>query len=143
MKQYDFQDLSVAAAYKSFSGELRGRLMALRQLILETAEKTEDVGAIEETLKWGVPAYLPIGPKSGTTIRLAPTKEDQQYGLFVHCQTSLIKDFKAMHPRAFTYSGSRALLFDLTEDAPDAELLAEFIENALTYHTRKSRPGSR
>jgi len=138
MKQYEIQDLSVAAAFKAFPNELRLRLLALRQKIFETAEKTEDAGEIEETLKWGVPAYLTKSPKSGTTIRLAPTTDERQFGLFVHCQTSLIKDFKKKHPKAFQYSGTRALIFDMAEDAPDPELLTEFIETALTYHSRKT-----
>jgi hypothetical protein len=46
----------VAATFDSYPPKFRRKLLALRKLILETAESTEGVGAIEETLKWGEPA---------------------------------------------------------------------------------------
>ncbi|USG61191.1 DUF1801 domain-containing protein [Sneathiella marina] len=136
MKHFDIEDLSVAAAFKAFPKPIRSKLLGLRQLILEAASRTEGVGEIEETLKWGVPSYLTSKSRSGTTIRLAPSGNEEEYGLYVHCQTSLVKDFKKSHPKAFRYSGSRALLFASTDDF-EKEVLEEFIVAALTYHQRK------
>ncbi|WP_340148782.1 DUF1801 domain-containing protein [uncultured Sneathiella sp.] len=135
MKQFEFDDLSVAAVYKSYPGPVRARLLALRQLIFELAERLDGV-EISETLKWGVPSYQ-SSTKTGTPIRLASAKEADSYGLYVHCQTSLIDDFKKSHPDAFRYSGTRALLFALDDKLPEKEL-EEFILAALTYHQRKS-----
>lgn len=139
-KNYEIQDLNVAAAYKAFPDEIRARLLALRQMVFETASALEEVGPIEETLKWGVPSYLTPVSKSGTTIRLAPAKEQDCYGLYVHCQTRLIEEFKQSHPDSFNYSGTRALLFGLDEAPPEMEL-KEFIKAALTYHSRKDPSG--
>ncbi len=139
-RKYDIQDLNVAAAYKAFPDEMRSRLLALRQMIFETASGLKEVGPIEETLKWGVPSYLTPISKSGTTIRLAPAKEQNCYGLYVHCQTRLIEEFKQTHPDSLTYSGTRALLFKLNEPVPEKEL-REFIAAALTYHRRKVPAG--
>jgi hypothetical protein len=136
MKKYDIQDFSVAAAYKAFPEEMRSKLLALRQMVFETASGLDEVGPIEETLKWGVPSYLTPVSKSGTTIRLAPAKEQDCYGLYVHCQTRLIEEFKQTYPDSFNYSGTRALLFKLEEPVPEQEL-REFIAAALTYHRRK------
>jgi Domain of unknown function (DU1801) len=136
MKQFDIEDLSVAAAYKAIPMPVRSKLLNIRQLIMETAARTEGVGEIEETLKWGVPSYLTSKSRSGTTLRLAPSKDGEEYGLYVHCQTSLVQDFKKMHPKAFRFSGSRALLFAVTEEF-DKEILENFIVAALTYHQRK------
>ena len=44
--------------------------MKLRQLIFDVAAKTKDVGQLEETLKWGEPAYLTSESKSGSLIRI-------------------------------------------------------------------------
>ncbi|MEH6546015.1 MAG: DUF1801 domain-containing protein [Sneathiella sp.] len=136
MKQFDIEDLSVAATYKAFPQPIRSKLLGIRQLILEAADRTEGVGEIDETLKWGAPSYLTSKSGSGTTLRLAPSGKEEEYGLYVHCQTSLIQDFKETHPKAFRYSGSRALLFAVTDEF-DIETLEKFIVAALTYHQRK------
>lgn len=136
MKHFDIEDLSVAATFKAFPQHVRSKLLRIRQLILEVAARTEGVGDIEETLKWGVPSYLTSTSRSGTTIRLAPSSNGEEYGLYVHCQTSLVQDFKKLHPKAFRYSGSRALLIAMADEF-DKEFLEEFIVAALTYHQRK------
>ncbi|MCF8467587.1 MAG: DUF1801 domain-containing protein [Sneathiella sp.] len=140
MKQHDFSDLAVAATYKSYPGTVRRKLLALRQLIFETAEKTSGVGPVQETLKWGVPSYQD-GHKNGTPIRLEPTKKAGHYGLYVHCQTSLINEFRQACPHSFEYSGTRALLFG-PEDQPPKRELEEFITKTLIYHRRQPRNSS-
>ena len=61
---------TVAAVFATYPKPMRSKLMALRQLIYETAAATDGVGAITETLKWGEPAYLTAATKSGTTVRI-------------------------------------------------------------------------
>ena len=140
MKQYDFADLTVAAVYKSYPEDIRNKLLALRQLIFETAENISNVGLIEETLKWGMPSYDAKG-KVGTPLRLAPAKDKIQYGLYVHCQTSLIDEFRKSYPDAFQYNGTRALLFG-PDDQPPKRELEEFITKALTYHRWRRKNSS-
>jgi Domain of unknown function (DU1801) len=136
MKHFDIEDLTVAAVYKAFPGPVRSKLLQIRQLILETAIKTEGVGPIEETLKWGVPSYLTRQSGSGTTLRLSPTNNGDEFGVYVHCQTSLVNDFKKTHPKAFRYSGTRALLFGISDEI-NRDYLESFVAAALTYHLRK------
>ena len=64
----------------------RPAIMALHDLILDVAAKTPAIGPIEETLKWGQPAFLPNTTKSGTTIRLGLPKT----GGFAICLTSAL-----------------------------------------------------
>lgn len=47
----------VLAVFHSYPQEIRTKLMFLRQLILSTADSLEQVGELEETLKWGEPEY--------------------------------------------------------------------------------------
>lgn len=136
MKHFDIEDLTIAAAYKGFPVPVRSKLLQIRQLILELATETEGVGPIEETLKWGVPSYLTNESGSGTTLRLAPASNGEEFGVYVHCQTSLVKDFKKSHPKAFRYSGTRALMFGTSEKIDKADL-EKFVKAALTYHLRK------
>jgi hypothetical protein len=57
----------VAEVFASYPKPIQKKLMHLRQLILDTAKYSEDIGDLEETLKWGEPSYLANG---GSTIRI-------------------------------------------------------------------------
>ncbi len=129
-------DPAVGAVFAGYPAGLRGPLLALRRLILETATATPAVGAVTETLKWGEPAYRPQRPRTGTTLRIAPLRgRPDRYGLFVNCRTTLLEDFRQRYPGQFRFEGSRALLFAAAEPPP-AEALRHCIALALTYHLR-------
>jgi len=128
----------VAAAFASYDDDTRSELLALRQLILDTAAATPGVGAIEETLKWGQPAYLTSATRSGSTIRIAPTgsKSAHDYAMFFICHTNLVETFAVLFGDKFTYDGKRALLFTVGEIIPRPEL-EECVAMALTYHLNR------
>ena len=109
-------------------------MLNLRSLVFSTAEETEGVGRLTETLKWGQPSYLTSETGSGTTIRIDGVKGDPgKIGLYVHCQTSLLERFRAEYPEAARYDGNRAVVLDVTEPFPQ-EALRHMIAMALTYH---------
>ncbi|MEQ8380466.1 DUF1801 domain-containing protein [Parvibaculum sp.] len=126
-----FADPKVAAVFESYPAPVRARLMALRETIFDVAEATEGVGAIEEMLKWGQPAYLTTESGSGTTIRLDGTQEGS-YGLYVHCQTTLVDNYRALYDGVLRFEGNRAVLFD-AGDRPPKAALEHCIRMALTY----------
>ena len=130
-----FADNNVAEQYDKWPAELRGRLLTLRAMIFDVAATTNGVGEIEETLKWNVPAYLTHKPKSGTTIRLAANADKNQYGLYVHCQTTLIPTFRDIYPDIFTYEKNRAIIFDANDQIAEEEL-RHCISMTLTYHLK-------
>ena len=113
----------------------RAPLLALRDLIYETAAGTEGVGPLEETLKWGQPAYLTPVTKSGSTIRLGRPKTGG-YAISVHCQTSILSDFRTAFPDGFDYEGNRAIRFP-DGAAPPLNALRLLVRSALTYRLRK------
>lgn len=127
--------VEVAAVFDASNEQVRNQLLSLRQLILRTANETEGVGAITETLKWGEPAYLTGETRSGTTIRIAAAKPeaDHDVAMFFICHTNLVDRFEGLFGDALRYEGGRALLFSIGEPVPEAELRA-CIEMALTYH---------
>ncbi|MEL6363181.1 MAG: DUF1801 domain-containing protein [Pseudomonadota bacterium] len=129
-----FDDPNVERAFAGFPCEARRGLLQLRQLIFEVAARTECVGRIHETLKWGQPAYLTPETKSGSTIRLGLPKSGG-FALYTHCQTSIISDFQAVYPDEFVYEGNRAIHFLSPDDLP-LEKLEQLIWSALTYHRR-------
>lgn len=137
-----FKNPKVAAAFSAYPPKFRRKLLALRKLILETAEVTEGVGEIEETLKWGEPAYLTSQSKSGSTIRI-DWKESapREYAMYFHCQTNLIETFRKRFPDEFTYDGKRRIVFGENDPVP-VEALSSCIAVALTYHrNKKARRG--
>lgn len=132
-------DPAVAAVFEGYPPRIRKKLLALRRLILGTAAATDGVGRIEETLKWGEPAYLTPETRSGTTIRLgwkasAPT----EYSLNVHCQTTLIADLRERFSDVLTFDGNRRIVFDEHDPVPEGPLMIS-IAAALTYHLDRKR----
>ena len=128
---------NVQAAFDALPAAPRAYLGKLRTLIRDTASKTPGVGPLTETLKWGEPAFLTEATKSGTTIRLGwkpatPTTAQ----LLVHCSTTLVNEWRDLYAGTLAFSGTRAILLDITAPLPRAEL-AHCIAMALTYHSRK------
>lgn len=131
---HPFDDPNVERVFDGFPEEARQGLLKLRDLIFEIAARTEGVGRLHETLKWGQPAYLTPETKSGTTIRLGRPKSGG-FVVYVHCQTSLISDFQALFPDEFVFEGNRAIHFK-SSDGLAEEKLGLFIRSALTYHRK-------
>ena len=122
----------VKAAFDALSPGAREGCLALRELILDVAEATPEAGLVTEELRWGQPAYLTPETKSGTTIRLGRAKTGG-FALFVHCQTSLIEDFRPLAPSGTRFDGRRAVLFE-DQGKLEKAALRLLIRAALTYH---------
>lgn len=140
-----FADPAVAAHFESYPPAARKKLLALRELVFATAEQLEAVGELQETLKWGEPAYVTAETKSGSTVRIDwKSKAPDRYAVYFHCQTGLVESFRSMFPDDFTFEGNRALVLKLSQQVP-TDALVLCIEAALTYHSRKrtARRGQR
>ena len=86
----------VEAVFARYPAETRQRLLALRQLILDTAAATPGVGRLTETLKGGQISYLKTETGSGTTIRI--DAEGVGVALFVNCRTDLVARYRLLYP---------------------------------------------
>lgn len=127
----------VADVFNAYPTKHRKNLMTVRQLIFDVADSIEGVGPIEETLKWGEPAYLTSKSKSGTTIRIDwKPKNPDNYAMYVSCQTSLVERYRQCFPKTFTFDGNRGILFNTGAPIP-IEPLSKCIAAALTYHREK------
>ena len=130
----DITNAEVLRAFLAFPSDIRPKLMALRRLIFETAASIDDVGPLEETLKWGEPAYLTSQSKRGSTIRLGWKKsKPSQYAMYFICNTNLVERFRMMYPDQLQFEGNRAVVFDKSDPVP-ADIVRECIAAALTYH---------
>lgn len=130
-------DAGVARKFDSYPPAVRRKLMVLRRLILDTAATTEGVGALQETLKWGEPAYVTAQTGSGSTVRIDWKKSDpERYAMYFNCQTGLVDTFRTLFPDEFTYEGNRALVFEMDRSIPE-RALKFCIAASLTYYLAK------
>ena len=115
---------------------LRDRLCRVRDLIRAAAE-AEGIGDLEETLKWGEPAFLPKRARVGTTLRLGWSEAPPgRVTIFVHCQTRLIDLYRERFP-GVAYEGNRAVHFAMDAPLPEAEV-QQMAAMALAYHRDKA-----
>ncbi|MBU2945398.1 DUF1801 domain-containing protein [Zobellia uliginosa] len=127
----------VEAVFNRYPDSVRNQMLALRDLVLETAKNIESISQLEETLKWGEPSYL---TKIGSTIRMDwKAKSPNQYALYFKCTSRLVETFKTVFKDTFEFEGKRAIVFKLDSKIP-AEELTYCIKAALTYHKVKHLP---
>jgi hypothetical protein len=127
----------VAEIFAAYPAAIRTKLKAVRQLIFEVAKTTAGVAPLQETLKWGEPAYMPAAPKIGSTIRLGWRHSAPEHcAVYFHCQTTLIGTFRMLFADEFAFEGNRALLLKISDPLPE-EPLAACVAMALTYHRDK------
>lgn len=130
-----FASAEIAAIFGAQDSQAREGLLALRDLIFDVADDLPQIGKIQETLRWGQPAYLTPETKSGTTLRLGIPKSGG-FAMFVHCQTTLISDYKAAFPNVTNTEGNRAILFTAASEI-DPNRQKWLIRQALTYHLKQ------
>lgn len=127
-------DPSVEAVFKNYPTRVRDKMYHLRQLVIETAEETEGITVLQETLKWGEPSY---STKNGSTLRMDwKKKTPHQYAMYFQCTTRLVDTFRLVFDHTFQYEGKRAIVFQLNQKIPELEL-KKCIEATLTYHLVK------
>lgn len=136
--QHAITHAGVQAVFDSYPPALRKQLLALRQLIIDTALATDGVGIVDETLKWGEPAYV-TPRKQGSTVRIDRKKGLDRYAIYFNCNTTLVDSFRSLFPHTFTFEGNRALVFKAGDKLPKKELVF-CIGMALTYHVAKNSP---
>jgi len=108
----------------------------IRDLIFETAATLAEAGTIAESLKWGEPSYATVRPRSGTPIRLGWDETGETISLYVHCQTSLVKEWRQHYSDQLDLIDNRELRLSVTAP-PSPDILRHCIAMALTYHVRK------
>jgi hypothetical protein len=60
-------DPRVEQVIANYPNTVRDKMQFLRKLVIETAEETEGIHMLEETLKWGEPSFV---TKNGSTLRM-------------------------------------------------------------------------
>ncbi|WP_375583990.1 DUF1801 domain-containing protein [Cyclobacterium xiamenense] len=126
----------VKERFARYPEAVRDKMTFLRKLVIETAEETEGVDQLEETLKWGEPSFL---TKNGSTIRMDwKAKAPEHYALYFQCTSRLVDTFRLVFNDTFQYEDNRAIVFRLNQPIPVLEL-KECIKAALRYHKVKDQ----
>lgn len=142
-KGVNIESANVAEVFAAYPKEIKTKLMFLRQLIFDVAIRTEGVGELEETLRWGQPSYLTAQSRSGSLVRIDQIKSQEgKYAMHFHCQTTLVDTFKEMYRDVFEFEGNRSIVFG-EEDKVPVEELSHCVSMALTYHLNKRSAGHR
>lgn len=111
--------------------------MFLRQLIINVASETPDIGDLEETLKWGEPSYL---VKGGSTVRIGWKEfRPAYYALYFNCNTKLVDTFKELYSESLDFEGNRAIVFHRNEKIP-SQTIKHCVALSLQYHKLKHLP---
>ena len=133
------QDRKVQEVFGNYENSIRDKLLELRGLIIDEANRHPEIGELQETLKWGQPSYLPARPRIGTTLRIDrhKTRADMA-GPFFNCNSSLADDFQQLYPGLFEYEGRRAILIE-ADGLMHEGALRHCVALALTYHLNKKR----
>ena len=128
----DAPPIETAAAYAVPDTGTRAGLIALRRLILAEAATLPEIGRLQEALRWGQPAFLTPDTKAGSSLRIG-THKAARFALFVHCQTTLIAEYREQFDGLDRLDGNRAILFDQAKEI-DPTRHGWLIRRALTYH---------
>ena len=129
-------DPRVNDVFANYPDFVRDKLQHLRELVIETAEETEGVTVLEETLKWGEPSFV---TKNGSTLRMDwKEKTPDQYAMFFQCTSRLVDTFRLVFDHKLQYEGKRAIVFQLNQKIPELEL-KECIKASLIYHNVKEQ----
>jgi len=127
----------VKRKFDSYPQRAKLKLLELRELIFEVSAELEEIGEIEETLKWGEPSYL---SKVGSAVRIDwKGIKPNQYAMYFHCQTKLVDTFRELYRETLQFEGNRAIVFSFDEKVPRDEL-KHCISLSLRYHKIKSLP---
>lgn len=130
-------DPKVADVFNAYPGTVKPKLIRLRELVLNAASEIDGLTELEETLKWGEPSYL---TKYGSTLRMDwKEKNPEQFAIYFKCTSMLVPTFKKIYREKFKFEGNRAIIFNLHDKIPNAEL-KHCISMALTYHKIKHLP---
>lgn len=135
MKKFD--DASVESVFVGYPARFRDPLLKIREWIFTLSEQSQEIGPLQETLKWGQPGYVTHKSKSGSTVRLDRFGPDK-IAVFFHCKTTLVDTFGTLFPGVFEFSKNRAIVLDPDNPIPEAELQV-CLEMALTYHLQKRK----
>ncbi|XDD54156.1 hypothetical protein AB3N62_17070 [Leptospira sp. WS4.C2] len=121
--------------YFNLTPVMLNKVMEIRNWIYEISQSNDQIGEIEECLKWGQPSFLTPKTKSGSTIRIGKVN-DSEYALYFNCKTTIAQEIAIEFPE-LKCDGKRALYFAIDQKLSKTKVIV-CLKKALLYHKRKS-----
>tara|TARA_R110002020_G_scaffold136630_30_gene304955 strand:- start:2950 stop:3303 length:354 start_codon:yes stop_codon:yes gene_type:complete len=107
----------------------------LKALILDVAARTPEIGALEESLKWGEQSFAPQKRNTGSSVRIQPRANGDVALMFI-CHTNLVEEFRRLYPDTLDFEGNRAIVLEAGKTA-DRAALSHCVGLALTCKLHK------
>ena len=128
----------ILASIETWPDVAQQRLLTMRALFFEVAEAA-DIGPLEESLKWGQPAWRPKRARTGSTLRLNWTSHTpDELSAFVDCKTDLAAQMLTRFPESCGNDGRRCLTFPM-DDTLNKDAVWTLAWLTFTYHRGKHR----
>jgi len=124
------------AIVEAWPAPAQSTLWTCRTLFHQIAAEN-GLGPLDESLKWGQPAWRPTKPRTGSTLRMgwSPGMPDR-LSFFVDCKTDLAARMRDIYPDFSDNDGQRQLTVTLDAPLPE-QALSHLAEMTFTYHLRK------
>lgn len=128
--------IEVQNKFASYPEHVKPVLLHIRALIFDIA-KQKNLGEVEESLKWGEPAYT---VKTGSTVRMnwKPNYPEQVF-IFFNCNTKLVDTFRELYSESLQFQGNRAIVLNISEPLL-LEQIRQCIALSLQYKRIKHLP---
>ena len=141
MTHPDFANADIAAKFDHYPPKARKVMLTIRGWIFDLARSDGTIGALDESLKWGEPAWR-AKSGSGITIRADwKAKTPDQVMVFFDCKTDLIDRTRSLLSADLTCEGNRAIILPFDQPLPEHALKTALCW-ALTYHRDRKAAGS-
>jgi hypothetical protein len=126
----------VQRKFDDYPQHIKPLLSAVRYLVVEIA-KTQNLGPVTETLKWGEPSYQ---VKTGSPVRVDwKPKYPEQYFIFFNCHTKLVDTFRELYADVLSFQGNRAIVLQVNQALPE-QAIRHCLELAMNYKHIKHLP---
>jgi hypothetical protein len=94
------------------------------------------VGPLDESLKWGQPAWRPRRARQGSTLRLNwQDSAPQTLALYVDCKTTISAIMRDIYPTEFIYETNRVLRVTIGGPLP-TQAIDHLARLTFTYHRK-------
>ena len=127
---------SLTNVFESWSPSAQKTAQLCRDLFVDAAVRL-DTGPLEESLKWGQPAWRPRRPRTGSTLRMGwDAAAPDELALFVDCKTDLAARMREVYPALTSNDGRRRIGVSLSTPLPE-QAIAHLAEMTFSYHRAK------
>lgn len=129
-------DTAMKTVIATWSAPATAMAHACRAVFVNVAQEA-NVGPLDESLKWGQPAWRPRAPRMGSTLRMDWNEDvPGQLALFVDCKTDLAARMRDLYPDLPGNDGQRRIVIDLDAPLPE-QAIAHLAEMTFGYHRAK------